>query len=275
MRIRFDGGMRIEEAGALPRHGPLRYWLLKNLVVVPLLHLVFRIEVHGRENIPRAGAALIASNHVSAIDSLFVPLVIPRHVTFLAKAQFFEGKGFGGWFRRGFMSAMGQLPIDRGGGAESVAALHKGVQVLRAGRLLGIYPEGTRSDDGRLHRGRTGIARTVLAAGLSAPVVPVAVEGTDHVLPIGRVFPRLGTRIVITFGEPLDFSRYAGMLEDRVVLRSITDEIVGAIAAMSTREYVDVYASAARRPAAAARRAAPAPRAPSAPQTASSSTAEP
>ncbi len=225
---------------------PLAFTLAKYLLAWPIFHLLFRIEVHGRENLPPRGAGIIASNHISAIDSVFIPLLVPRHVTFLAKAQFFAGRGFGAWVRRTFMKAMGQLAIDRGGGAASSASLDNGVRVLRAGRLMGIYPEGTRSRDGLLHRGRTGIARVVLAAGATAPVIPVGIRGSDRILPIGKGFPKLGTRVVVTYGEPLDFSRYAGMLDDRFVLRSITDEVMAAIKDLSGQEYVDSYSSSRR-----------------------------
>lgn len=223
------------------------YWLIKIFLAVPLLHLFFRIEVHGRENLPRRGPAVIASNHLSTIDSVFVPLVIPRKVTYLAKSQFTTGRSLGAWFRRNFMRLIGQLAIDRSGGSASAAGIAAGAGVLRRGDVLGIYPEGTRSPDGRLYRGRTGIARILVEA--PAPVVPVAVFGTPAVMPKGAKFPRLGRRVLIVFGPPLDFSRYAGVGEDRFVLRAITDEIVHEIAKLSGQEYTDVYASSVRPPA--------------------------
>jgi 1-acyl-sn-glycerol-3-phosphate acyltransferase len=227
----------------------VRYWLAKNLIVVPLLRLLFRFEVHGVENIPKKGAAIMASNHRALLDSAFVPGAIPRHVAFLGKEQLFAGKSLRARFVRSFMQAMGQLEIDRSGGTASASSLGGGVDVLRAGRLLGIYPEGTRSPDGRLHRGRTGIARVLLDT--PALVVPVAISGSEEVLPRGAKFLKLGTRVIVTFGEPMDFSRYAGLAEDRFVLRAITDEIMHEIARLSGQEYVDIYASNARRPAAA------------------------
>lgn len=220
------------------------YWLAKNLIVVPLLRLLFRFEVHGVHNIPKKGAALMASNHLAGIDSAFVPGAIPRHVAFLGKEQLFNGKSLGARIVRGFMIAMGQLEIDRGGGSASASSLGGGTEVLRRGRLLGIYPEGTRSQDGRLHRGRVGIARVLLDT--PVVVVPVAISGTPDILPKGSKFPRFGTRVIVTFGEPLDFSRYAGLAKDRFVLRAITDEIMHAIARLSSQEYVDVYATTAR-----------------------------
>jgi 1-acyl-sn-glycerol-3-phosphate acyltransferase len=224
----------------------VRYWLAKNLIVVPLLRLLWRFEVHGVHNIPKKGAAIMASNHLANLDSAFVPGAIPRHVAFLGKEQLFVGKGFKAWLVRSFMRAMGQLEIDRSGGSKSASALGGGVGVLQRGKLLGIYPEGTRSPDGRLHRGRTGIARVLLDH--PAPVIPVAVSGTDGIMPRGSKLPRFGTRIIVTFGEPMDFSRYAGLAEDRFVLRAITDEIMHEIGRLSGQEYVDVYASNARRP---------------------------
>ena len=225
----------------------MRYWLAKNLLVVPLLRVLFRFEVHGHHNVPKQGAAIIASNHLAILDSAFVPGALRRHVSFLVKEQWFAGKGLGAWVRRSFMGAMKQLEIDRGGGSASVSALGGGVDVLREDRLLGIYPEGTRSPDGRMHRGRTGIARLLLDN--PVPVIPTSISGTRAIMPRGSKFPRFGVRIIVTFGEPLDFSRYAGLVEDRFVLRSITDEIMHEIRQLSGQEYVDVYASNARRPA--------------------------
>jgi 1-acyl-sn-glycerol-3-phosphate acyltransferase len=225
----------------------VRYWLAKNLLVVPLLRVLFRYEVHGHHNIPKHGAAIIASNHLALLDSAFVPGALRRHVAFLAKEQFFAGKGFAAYWRRSFMGAMKQLEIDRGGGSASVSALGGGVDVLHEGRLLGIYPEGTRSPDGRLHRGRTGIARLLLDN--PVPVIPTSITGSRAIMPRGSKFPKFRVRVIVTFGEPLDFSRYAGLVEDRFVLRSITDEIMHEIQKLSGQEYVDVYASNARRPA--------------------------
>ena len=223
---------------------------MKNLLAAPIFRLLFRVEVHGRENIPKKGAAILAPNHLSVLDSVFVPISVPRHVAFLAKREFFAGKGFGAWVRRSFMGAMKQLEMERGGGAASSASLGGGSKVLAEGRLLGIYPEGTRSPDGRLHRGRTGIARMLLDN--PVPVIPVAVYGTAETMPRGAKFPSFGKHVIVTFGAPLDFSRYAGLAEDRFVLRSITDEIMHEIRQLSGQEYVDVYASSVRRPGKAA-----------------------
>lgn len=222
----------------------MRYWLIKTLLVSPLMHVLFTIQVHGRENLPRRGPAIIASNHLSAIDSVFVPAVIPRQVSYLAKSQFTSGPGLAAWFRREMMASLGQLSIERRGGSEAVAGISAAARVLQTGGLLGIYPEGTRSPDGRLYRGRMGIARIVFET--RSPVIPVAIFGTPQILPKGARFPRLGRRVTIVFGAPLDFTRYTGLDDDRFVLRSIADEVMHAIAELSGQEYVDVYATAAR-----------------------------
>lgn len=228
-------------AGFRTEWSAMRYWLAKMLIVWPVFHLFFRIRVVGRENVPKTGGALLAANHTSVLDSLFLPLKTRRHVTFLVKAQFVTGKGFGAWVRRSFMSAIGQLPIDRSGGRATSSALDTAVSLLRSGRLVGIYPEGTRSVDGRLHRGRTGIARMIVEA--QVPVIPVGIQGTRDIMPVGRNFPKLSGRVTITFGEPLDFTRYSELEEDRYVLRSITDEVMREIQKLSGQEYQDTYAT--------------------------------
>ncbi len=231
------------------------YWMLKWVFVGPLLKLIFRPTAEGLENVPAVGPAILASNHLSYSDWLFMPLTIPRRVTFVAKAEYFTGTGVKGWLQRLFFAGAGQVPIDRSGGRASEGAILSGLKILRAGELFGIYPEGTRSHDGRLYRGKTGIARMALEA--KVPVIPVAVVGTDVVAPPGKIFGRL-TRPHVVFGEPLDFSRYEGMEGDRYVLRSITDEIMYAIMKLSGQEYVDIYSTRAKedakREAAAAKR---------------------
>ena len=216
------------------------YWLLRRILLGPLLHAVFRPWVRGLENVPEDGAAILASNHLSFSDSFFLPLVVDRQITFLAKSDYFTGRGVKGRLTAAFFRGAGQVPIDRTGGQASDAALRTGLRVLHAGDVLGIYPEGTRSPDGRLYRGKTGVARMALEA--RVPVVPVAMIGTDKVQPIGRKVPRIG-RVGIVIGEPLDFSRYDGMAEDRFVLRSITDEIMYELMRLSGQEYADVYAA--------------------------------
>ena len=216
------------------------YWMLKTVVLGPLLRILFRPWVEGEENIPEDGAAIFASNHLSFSDSIFLPLVLPRRLTFLAKADYFTGRGVKGRATAAFFRGVGQLPVDRTGGKAGEAALSSGLKVLRRGELLGIYPEGTRSPDGRLYRGRTGVARMALESG--APVLPVAMIGTDKAQPTGKKVPKI-MRIGIRIGAPLDFSRYEGMEDDRFVLRSITDEIMYELMLLSGQEYVDEYAT--------------------------------
>ncbi|MEY3999747.1 MAG: hypothetical protein RLZZ626_102 [Actinomycetota bacterium] len=218
----------------------MAYFILKNFILGPLLRLLFRPWVRGMENIPTNGAAILASNHLSFSDSIFLPLQSRRPVVFLAKSEYFTGKGLKGALTRWFFKGTGQLPIDRSGGKASEASLNTGLQVLASGQVLGIYPEGTRSPDGRLYRGRTGIARMVLEA--KVPVIPVAMIDTEKVQPIGRKLPRI-RRVGIIVGKPLDFSRFEGMDGDRIVLRAITDEIMYELMKISGQEYVDVYAS--------------------------------
>jgi 1-acyl-sn-glycerol-3-phosphate acyltransferase len=216
------------------------YWVLKTLVLGPILRVLFRPWVEGQENLPTEGAAIFASNHLSFSDSFFLPLVVPRRVTFLAKSDYFTGRGVKGRAIAAFFRGAGQLPVDRSGGKAGEAALRSGMKVLRRGEVLGIYPEGTRSPDGRLYRGRTGVARMALEAG--CPVLPVAMIGTDKAQPTGKRVPKI-MRIGVRIGKPLDFSRYEGMEEDRFVLRSITDEIMYELMLLSRQEYVDMYAT--------------------------------
>jgi 1-acyl-sn-glycerol-3-phosphate acyltransferase len=219
------------------------YEIMKHAVLGPPLMALYRPRVEGLEHIPEQGPAILASNHLSFSDSFFLPLVVDRRITFLAKSDYFTGPGVRGWMTKQFFSGVGQVPIDRSGGRASMAAIETGVRVLREGHLLGIYPEGTRSPDGRLYRGRTGPARMALAA--PAPVIPVAMIGTDRIQPTGQKIPNLYP-LTIRIGAPLDFSRYAGMEADRFVLRSMTDEIMYELMELSGQEYVDIYASTAK-----------------------------
>jgi 1-acyl-sn-glycerol-3-phosphate acyltransferase len=218
----------------------MTYFILKTFVLGPLLRFIFRPWVRGVQNVPSSGAAILASNHLSFSDSIFLPLQCPRPVVFLAKSEYFTGRGIKGWLVKTFFKATGQLPIDRSGGKASEAALNTGLGVLEQGQLLGIYPEGTRSPDGRLYRGRTGIARMVLEA--KVPVIPVAMIDTEKVQPIGKRLPRV-RRVGIVYGKALDFSRFDGMEGDRIVLRAVTDEIMYELKKISGQEYVDQYAS--------------------------------
>ncbi len=216
------------------------YWVMKHLLLGPLMKLFCRPRVEGVERVPREGGAILVSNHMAVADSFFMPLMMPRRVTFLAKREYFTGKGVRGKFKKAFFSGVGQVPIDRSSGAAAQAALDTGVRLLSEGKLLGVYPEGTRSPDGRLYKGKTGVARMALESGMQ--VIPIAMFGTDKVNPIGSKmwWPH---KVVVKVGEPLDFSRYEGMAGDRFVERSITDEIMYALMELSGQEYVDVYAS--------------------------------
>ncbi|HET9500351.1 MAG TPA: lysophospholipid acyltransferase family protein [Marmoricola sp.] len=219
------------------------YWFLKWIALGPLLRVVFRPRIEGAENVPDEGPAILASNHLSYADWLFMPLTLPRRVTFVAKAEYFNSPGIKGWFQKKFFSGAGQVPIDRSGASAAEGALSAAKRLLAQEELFGIYPEGTRSHDGRLYRGKTGVAR--LALETQVPVIPVAVVGTDVLAPPGKKFGRL-TRPVVRFGKPLDFSRYEGMENDRYILRAITDEIMYEIMQLSGQEYVDLYATRAK-----------------------------
>jgi 1-acyl-sn-glycerol-3-phosphate acyltransferase len=225
----------------------LFYWLLKWVFIGPVLKVIFRPWAEGTENVPEEGGAILASNHMSYSDWLFMPLTIPRRVTFVAKAEYFTTPGLKGWLQKTFFSGAGQVPIDRSSGSAAAGAIATGLRILRNGELFGIYPEGTRSGDGRLYRGKTGVARMALEA--KVPVIPIAVVGTDVVAPPGKVFGKFA-RPGVRFGKPLDFSRYEGMEDDRFVLRSITDEIMYEIMELSGQEYVDMYSSKAKEDAA-------------------------
>ncbi|WP_230423958.1 lysophospholipid acyltransferase family protein [Streptomyces radicis] len=210
------------------------------------LKVVFRPWVEGKEHVPAEGPAILASNHLSFSDSFFLPAVLDRKVTFIAKAEYFTSPGVKGRLTAAFFRGVGQLPVDRSGArGAGEAAIRSGIAVLERGELFGIYPEGTRSPDGRLYRGKPGgLARVALATG--APVLPVAMIDTEKIQPPGKVVPKL-MRPGIRIGAPLDFSRYQGMEGDRFILRSITDEVMYAIMKLSGQEYVDIYATAAKR----------------------------
>jgi 1-acyl-sn-glycerol-3-phosphate acyltransferase len=221
------------------------YWVAKFLFIGPFLRGLWRPRVEGLQNIPSDGPAILASNHLSFSDSFFMPVMVPRKVTFLAKSEYFTTPGIKGFFSRMFFAGVGQVPIDRSDADASRAALTTGVRVLSEGKLLGIYPEGTRSPDGRLYRGKTGVARMALESG--AVVVPCAMVNTDVIQPAGRKFPRLRPRPGVRFGKPLNFSRYEGMAGDHFVERSMTDEIMYELMELSGQEYVDKYAAKVKR----------------------------
>ena len=214
------------------------YWFMKG-ILKPLLRALYRIRSEGLENIPKDGPAIIAANHVSFLDSFFIPLVIKRRkVTYLAKADYFKS-----WKTSWFFKGVGQISCEREGGSKSQQSLEIALDVLKEGNLLGIYPVGTRSPDGVLHRGRTGVARLAIHAGV--PVIPCGLIGTEDVMPKNAKMPRVGKRLKVRvrFGKPLDFSRYAGQERDRFALRSATDEIMYEIMQLSGQEYRDEYAS--------------------------------
>ncbi|MCP3759778.1 lysophospholipid acyltransferase family protein [Streptomyces sp. NPDC056773] len=216
------------------------YHLLKHVILGPLLRLLFRPRIEGLENIPEDGAAIIAGNHLSFSDHFLMPAILSRRITFLAKAEYFTGPGVKGRLTAAFFRSAGQIPVDRSGKDAGQAALREGLGVLSKGELLGIYPEGTRSHDGRLYKGKVGVAAMALGAGV--PVVPCAMVGTFEIQPPGQKIPKI-RRVTIRFGRPLDFSRYAGMEGERAVLRAITDEIMYEVLALSGQEYVDRYAA--------------------------------
>ncbi|RKT53281.1 lysophospholipid acyltransferase family protein [Saccharothrix australiensis] len=213
------------------------YTVMKR-VVAPTARLVWRPEVEGLANVPADGPVILAPNHLSFIDSIVIPMVVPRRVSFLAKAEYFEGTGVKGALSRYFFGSLGHVPVRRGIGRAARASLDTAAEILAGGGAFAIYPEGTRSLDGRLHRGRTGVARMALESG--APVVPVGLIGTDQVQPVDAKLPRIRP-VTIRFGKPLDFSRYTGMHESLPVLRSVTDEVVYRILELSGQEYVDSY----------------------------------
>ncbi|NGO68847.1 lysophospholipid acyltransferase family protein [Streptomyces boncukensis] len=222
-----------------------RFRLIK-AVLGPLLRVLFRPQVEGAERIPGSGPVILAGNHLTFIDSMVLPLVTDRQVFFIGKDEYVTGKTLKGRLMAWFFTGCGMIPVDRDGGHGGVAALMTGRRVLEEGNIFGIYPEGTRSPDGRLYRGRTGIARLALMTG--APVVPFAMIGTDKLQPGGKGMPRVGggRRITVRFGEPLDFARYDGMGRDRYVLRAVTDEVMSHVMRLSGQEYVDIYATKAK-----------------------------
>ncbi|MBC7271623.1 MAG: 1-acyl-sn-glycerol-3-phosphate acyltransferase [Streptomyces sp.] len=219
-----------------------RFALIK-AVLGPVMRLMFRPRVEGAEHIPGEGPVILAGNHLTFIDSIVLPLVTRRQVFFIGKDEYVTGKGLKGRLMAWFFTGVGMIPVDRDGASGGVAALMTGRRVLEEGRMFGIYPEGTRSPDGRLYRGRTGIARLTLMTG--APVVPFAMIGTDKLQPGGAGIPRPG-RVTVRFGEPMEFSRYDGMGRDRYVLRAVTDSVMAEVMRLSGQEYVDMYATKAK-----------------------------
>ncbi|MBS1695364.1 MAG: 1-acyl-sn-glycerol-3-phosphate acyltransferase [Actinobacteria bacterium] len=230
------------------------YWLFKYIFMGPVLSLLGRPKVEGLENVPQSGAAILASNHLAVADSFYLPLVVRRRITFLAKAEYFMGTGIKGWLTRWFYTVAGQVPIDRTDADSAQSALKTAKRLLDQGKLLGMYPEGTRSPDGRLYKGKTGLARLALETGM--PVIPVAMIGTDVVNPPGSKMWRFG-RVQVKFGKPLDFTRFEGLAGNRFIERAVIDEVMYELMQLSGQEYVDLYAAdvknAATAPAAPAR----------------------
>lgn len=214
----------------------LPYGLLRAFLT-PFLMVLFRPKVSGLGNVPASGPVILASNHLSFSDSIFMPLVVPRKVTFLAKSEYFTSPGPKGLLKKLTFIALGQVPVDRSGGRRSEAALITGLKVLSDGNCLGIYPEGTRSPDGRLYKGRTGLVRLALESG--APVVPVAMFDTDKIQPTGKVIPKI-MRVKMIFGEPIYFKGDSTNLQ---LLRDLTDELMKKIQELSSQEYVDIFAT--------------------------------
>ncbi|MFI7412733.1 lysophospholipid acyltransferase family protein [Streptomyces sp. NPDC049627] len=219
------------------------YYLLKYVLLGPLLRLFFRPRIEGLEHIPATGAAIVAGNHLSFSDHFLMPAMLKRRITFLAKKEYFTGPGIKGRLTAAFFRSAGQIPVDRTGKEAGQAAIREGLGVLRKGELLGIYPEGTRSHDGRLYKGKVGVA--VMALKAQVPVIPCAMIGTFEAQPPGKVIPNIHP-VTIRFGKPLDFSRYAGMENEKAILRAVTDEIMYAILSLSEQEYVDQYAAVAK-----------------------------
>jgi 1-acyl-sn-glycerol-3-phosphate acyltransferase len=212
----------------------MTYWLVKALLT-PILRFFYRVKVEGLEHLPVKGPVILASNHVSFCDSIFLPLVLKRRVTFVAKAEYFDDKKTAWFFR-----AVGQIPIRRDGGSASAGALAAARDVLEKGGVFGIYPEGTRSPDGRLYKGHTGLAR--LALQCRAPIIPVAMIGTREAQPIGQVMPNLFVPITIRLGRPLVYEHLYERVDDRLALRGITDEVMYELRELSGQEYVPQYA---------------------------------
>jgi 1-acyl-sn-glycerol-3-phosphate acyltransferase len=216
------------------------FWLFKYVLMGPILRLIGRPKVTGLENLPAHGPAILASNHLAVVDSFYLPLMIPRRMYFLAKSEYFTGTGFKGAFQRWFFRSTGQIPIDRTGADAAAGALDAARRQLDKGDLMGMYPEGTRSPDGRLYKGKTGLARLALETGV--PVIPVAMVGTSDLNPPGTVIPRFA-HVEVRIGEPLDFSRFEGMGGNRFIERAVTDEIMYDLMQLSGQQYVDLYAA--------------------------------
>ncbi len=220
------------------------YWVFKHVLLGPILRLLGRPTIEGLENIPARGPAILASNHLAVMDSFYLPLMVNRRIYFLAKSEYFTGTGIKGAFQRWFFTAVGQIPIDRSGAEAASGALTAARRQLEAGQLMGMYPEGTRSPDGRLYKGKTGLARIALDTGV--PVIPVAMINTEKLNPPGSVIPR-PARISVKIGKPLNFARYEGMQGNRFIERAVTDEIMYELMQLTGQQYVDIYAASLKK----------------------------
>lgn len=220
------------------------YWIFKYVLVGPFLWLLGKPEIKGLEKLPNKGPIILASNHLAVMDSFYLPLMFKRRVTFLAKSEYFTTPGIKGALQKWFYTAVGQIPIDRTNADAAGAALQAGEKVLSENKVLGLYPEGTRSIDGRIYKGKTGVARIALST--QVPVFPVVMEGTNKINPPGKKLLRPG-KVKITIGDPLDLSRYEGMAGDRFVERAVTDEIMFDLMKISGQEYVDIYGAVAKK----------------------------
>jgi 1-acyl-sn-glycerol-3-phosphate acyltransferase len=211
------------------------------MTIAPTVRLLWRPKIIGLDNVPKTGPAILASNHQSVLDSVMMGAIAPRNVYFLAKDQYFAGPGIRGALLRNIMYGLNQIPVDRSGGRASLLALDAALPVLRAGHVLGIFPEGTRSTDGRLYRGRPGVAKLALDA--PAPIIPVGLMGFDKVMPVGASLPKLGPHVEVRIGEPLDLSQWQGGGEvDSRALREVTLKLMNAIQQLTGQEYVGRYA---------------------------------
>ncbi|MER7668539.1 lysophospholipid acyltransferase family protein [Kitasatospora sp. NPDC096128] len=212
--------------------------LATRLVLKPVSRGIWRPAIEGIENVPRKGGVILASNHLSFIDSVVIPLTAPRRVHFLAKAEYFTGTGLKGRLSKGFFESIGAVPVERGTYRSAQASLESALEILEDGKAFGIYPEGTRSLDGRLYRGKTGVAWLALTAGV--PVVPVALEGPEQILPVGKRLPRI-KKVTVRFGEPLHFDELHGQARSLKARRQVTDEVMAAIQRLSGQEVAETY----------------------------------
>lgn len=227
----------VDDGRGTTPHGPGFVYLLGRTVMAPLSRLIYRPRVLGRRNVPKTGAVILASNHLSFIDSIVIPMVAPRRVQFLAKSHYFTGTGVRGWVSRTFFTAIGAVGVVRGAGKASQDALQVSKDIIDSGNAFAVYPEGTRSLDGRLYKGRTGVAWLALTTG--APVVPVGLIDTDKLQPVGTTVPRV-RRVTVRFGEPIDLSGHGSASSGRA-RRQATDEVMAAIHALSGQELAGCY----------------------------------